>query len=106
MSKEIFNIAIPVIGYTMLNMMLYTSWYVTLGTLENNLEMMAGAGLGLSITYAFVDAPLLGINSAIGVLVSIAYGKQDHCKCELILSRGRMLVFLFSIPFVYISVTC
>jgi len=50
------------------------------------------AGLGLAFTYYYaIEAPLQGLNMAMGVLVPVAVGQKNVKKCEVLLSRGRLV---------------
>ena len=50
-------------------------------------DTYAIAGVGLAIIYINVTTtgPLMGLNSAISVLVAVAFGKRDMVECERIL---------------------
>lgn len=43
---------------------------------------------------------LLGLNSAIAILVPVSFGEQDYKNCARVLQRGRLICFL-----VYLALT-
>jgi len=43
---------------------------------------------------------LLGFNSAISILVPVAFGQKDTKECENVLQRGRILCFLCYAPLI------
>ena len=48
-------------------------------------DKTAAVGLGLSILIMMCEAPCTGMNTAISIMVSIAYGNKDYNQCNKVL---------------------
>ena len=77
---------------------------IFVGRLNN---VFAIAGVGLAIIFVnFLMASLFGLNSAMSVLIAVAYGKKDIPNCERILQRGRVICLIATIPLMLIQLFC
>ena len=54
-------------------------------------EKTAAVGLGVSVLMMLCEGPVIGMNTAISILVSIAFGNKDFKQCEEILQTGRVI---------------
>ena len=64
----------------------------------NDINAIAGVGLAIIYVNFLGTSILMGLNSAISVLVAVAYGRRDFADCERILQRGRILCLLVTLP--------
>jgi len=63
----------------------------------NNVFAIAGVGLAI-ILVNFLTVSLAGLNSAMSVLIAVAYGTKDYKNCVQILQRGRVICFIATLP--------
>ena len=68
----------------------------------NNVQMMAGAGLGTMIQNMLGLSIMIGLNGGIETLVSQSYGVNKLKQCGTYLNRGRLVLFLFFIPMSFV----
>ena len=63
-----------------------------------DVSMVASCGLGNMIIFIFGNAAFIGMNSAMEILVSKAYGADNLVHCGEIYQRGRLAVILYWVP--------
>ena len=102
---RLWNVVVPAILSQLLCTAMETIGMGFVGHLD---DVAKTAGVGLSMTYVNVicQSTLTGLNNALTVLVAIAYGQEDLKRCELLLSRGRLLCTIFFIPLIFIMLKC
>ena len=76
-----------------------------IGRLNDPIKM-AGVGASMIFVNVTIQSTLTGLNNALTVLISIAYGYKDYERCELLLSRGRLLSAIGFIPVCILSMFC
>lgn len=70
----------------------------------NDPNKTAAVGLGMSLLIMLCEAPVTGMNGAISVLVSHAYGANNLTACGNALQLGRILcIITFLCTFVPLS---
>mmetsp|Transcript_11662 Transcript_11662/g.15816 ORF Transcript_11662/g.15816 Transcript_11662/m.15816 type:complete len:226 (+) Transcript_11662:163-840(+) len=102
---KLWSVAIPSIAAQLVIMLVETISMMFVGRLN---DTFAIAGVGLAIIFMNVTTvvPLSGLNSAISVLVAVAYGKKDFAECERVLQRGRILCLIATAPLFFIAISC
>lgn len=75
------------------------------GHLDNSYST-AGVGLSMIFVNCTCQSVLCGLNNAISVLASIAYGQKDWNECENILHRGQLLCAIGFVPLALIEYNC
>lgn len=82
-----------------------TAGMIFVGSLDDNYAI-AGVGLGLIYVNCLIHSTLTGLNSAISILVAVAFGKNDIEDCEKILMRGRIVSFIAWVPLFFVEIMC
>ncbi len=105
MSKDLFNVAIPIIVGQIFSLFIEMLNLVFAGHLGDPV-FVAAAGLGNM--YANITCLLIvfGLNSAIATLVSQAYGGGNMRKCGIYLNKGRIALLIFFIPIFFVMFLC
>jgi Na+-driven multidrug efflux pump len=88
--KRLMKVVVPAIASQLVCMMMETICLYFIGN-ANIAALTAGVGLANVYSNTLCQNFLAGLNNAITVLVSIAYGQGDLKQCEEILHRGRLL---------------
>lgn len=76
LNKRLWSVVFPSILSQLTLMMMETISMLFVGSLDNTFAT-AGVGLGIIYVNCTTQSVLTGLNNAISVLVSVAYGKKD-----------------------------
>ena len=104
-NMKLLKVAIPAVSSSLVIIMVEAISMMYVGHL-NDTHAVAGVGLAVVYVNGTTTSVLMGLNGAVGVLVSIAYGQGDLTDCERILQRGKILCFLASIPLFFVQISC
>ena len=105
LNTKLWSVVIPAILSQLVILMMETISMLFVGRLDNTYAT-AGVGLGIIYVNCTTQSTLTGLNSAISVLVAVAYGKSDMHEFERILHRGRILCFICYVPLFFVEMLC
>lgn len=103
-NAKLWSIAIPSVSSQLCLLLVETISMIFVGRLNN---VFAIAGVGLAIIFVnFSTVTLYGLNSAMSVLIAVAYGCNDIENCERIFQRGRVICLMATIPISVVNIFC
>ena len=71
---------------------------------QNDVEMLAGIGMGNMVVNLLPFALMVGVNSALETLVSQAFGRRNLRDCGLYLHRASLVIsviFIILLPVLF-----